>query len=53
MKNYVLHSINEGVAQEEIKAILLKKGWTKEQVELILNEIRRESQPSEQPSQSL
>ena len=53
LKNYVLHSINEGVAQEEIKAILLKKGWTKEQVELILNEIRRESQPSEQPSQSL
>lgn len=48
LKNYVLHSINEGVSSGEIKVILLKKGWTKEQVELILDEIRQESQPKKE-----
>ena len=41
LKDYVVKSIGSGVAKEKVVDVLLKRGWTKEQVDYIFNLIKK------------
>ncbi len=52
LKNYVKESLKENVTVEKIKAILLSKEWTKEQVDYIFNELEQEAKTEEKPEEA-
>lgn len=59
LKNYVKHSLKEGVSKEKVRTILLAKDWDKKQVDTIFKEIQekeqskyRESTPLEEKEES-